>query len=115
MLFLWIGLAVTVAALVAVGLNMLGRYSGVTVPKEPPAMVAALLEPHLVEIRPAGPGPFPTALLFSGCDGVRDNLATWSNALTANGWASVIVDSHPPRGYSDFQVWRLICAGATHL
>ncbi|MEM1429738.1 MAG: dienelactone hydrolase family protein [Pseudomonadota bacterium] len=105
---------VSAAGLLAVGgiaLNMLGRYSGLTVPREDPATVAALLEPFLVETRPAGAGPFPTALLFSGCDGVRDNLATWAEALVAQGWATIVVDSHTPRGFTSLQIWRLICAG----
>ena len=112
MVYLWVGLAVAVAA---VGLNMLGRYSGATVRREDPASVAARLAPHLIETRPEGAGPFPTALLFSGCDGVRDNLRTWAEALQARGWASIIVDSHTPRGFSELQVWRLICAGQLFL
>ena len=31
--------------------------------------------------------------------------------LNARGWAALIVDSHGPRGYLDYDVWRLICAG----
>ena len=31
--------------------------------------------------------------------------------LNAHGWAAIIVDSHGPRGFSDYEVWRLICAG----
>ena len=62
--------------------------------------------------RPDGPGPFPTALLFSGCDGPKDNLERWArDARRAEGWASIIVDSHGPRGFSDYEVWRLVCAG----
>jgi len=110
--FIWVGLAVAVAA---VGLNMLGRYSGATVKREDPATIAARLAPHLIETRPEGAGPFPTALLFSGCDGVRDNLRAWADALKARGWASIIVDSHTPRGFSGLQVWRLICAGQLFL
>ena len=31
--------------------------------------------------------------------------------LNARGWAAIIVDSHGPRGFSDYEIWRLICAG----
>ena len=31
--------------------------------------------------------------------------------LNARGWAAIIVDSHGPRGFLDYEVWRLICAG----
>ena len=61
--------------------------------------------------KPDGPGPFPTALLFSGCDGPKDNLERWAAMLKAEGWASIIVDSHGPRGFSDYEIWRLVCAG----
>ena len=61
--------------------------------------------------RPDGPGPFPTALLFSGCDGPKDNLERWAAMLRSIGWASIIVDSHGPRGFSDYEIWRLVCAG----
>ena len=31
--------------------------------------------------------------------------------LNAQGWAAIIVDSHTPRGFSAYEVWRLVCAG----
>ena len=31
--------------------------------------------------------------------------------LNARGWAALIVDSYGPRGYLDYDVWRLTCAG----
>jgi dienelactone hydrolase len=90
---------------------MVGRYTGLTVPRLAPETVADMLRPHMVVTRPEGEGPFPTALLFSGCDGPRDNMGTWAGALAARGWASVMVDSHAPRGFTELQLWRLICAG----
>ncbi|WP_372893453.1 dienelactone hydrolase family protein [Rhodosalinus sp.] len=98
------------AALVAA--NMLGRYTGLTVPRTDPATLAHLLAPHLRFTAPEGAeGPVPCAILVSGCDGPRDNLDRWARALAAAGWASLVVDSHAPRGFTEFQIWRLICAG----
>jgi dienelactone hydrolase len=108
----WIVIAGLVGVLLLVlGGNMLGRYTGLTVPRLAPETVTDMLRPHMVVVRPAGDGPFPTALLLSGCDGPRDNMATWAEALAARGWASVMVDSHAPRGFTELQLWRLICAG----
>jgi dienelactone hydrolase len=108
----WIVISGVVGVLLlAVGGNMVGRYTGLTVPRLAPQTVADMLRPHMVVTRPAGEGPFPTALLLSGCDGPRDNMGTWAEALAARGWASVMVDSHTPRGFTELQLWRLICAG----
>ena len=107
---IWAAVAIA-ALLLLVGGNTLGRYTGVTVPREAPEALAAQLRPHYRIERPEGDGPFPTALLLSGCDGPRDNLARWAGMLKARGWASIVVDSHAPRGFGDFQIWRLICAG----
>jgi dienelactone hydrolase len=94
------------------GVNMLGRYSGLTVPRADPEALTRMLAPHARLSTPSeGAGPFPTVLLFSGCDGPKDNLDTWSRALNADGWAALVVDSHTPRGLTDFQLWRLVCAG----
>jgi len=91
--------------------NSLGRYFGWIVPVGEPATLAEALRPHYRVTRPEGPGPFPTALLFSGCDGPHDNMGRWAEALAARGWASVVVDSHTPRDFLEHDVWRLICAG----
>ena len=107
-----IGIAAFAAALLlAVGGNSLGRYTGWTVPRLEPAALSAKLGPFYRVTKPDGPGPFPTALLFSGCDGPKDNLERWAAMLRAEGWASIVVDSHGPRGFSDYEVWRLVCAG----
>lgn len=108
----WMVIGGTVAlVLVVVAGNTVGRYTGLTVPRDTPETLSALLKPHYTVTRPEGEGPFPTALLLSGCDGPRDNLPRWAEALKARGWASVVVDSHTPRGFTEFQLWRLICAG----
>jgi dienelactone hydrolase len=102
-----------VLVLIAVGLliNTLGRWQGATVATMAPAALADLLRPHYRTRMPDGPGPFPTAILLSGCDGPHDNLDRWAERLAAEGWASVVVDSHTPRGFGEYEIWRLVCAG----
>ena len=51
------------------------------------------------------------AILLSGCDGPNDNMALWAEALAEEGWASLILVSHPPRGLDLAQRWRLVCSG----
>jgi dienelactone hydrolase len=97
--------------LLAVAVNSLAHYRGWTVPKLDPAALSAKLAPHYRVTAPAGPGPFPTALIFSGCDGPKDNVRRWAAMLNARGWAAMIVDSHTPRGFSEYEIWRLVCAG----
>ncbi len=109
-LTLGVGGFVAVWLLVVAG-NSLGRYLGWFVPAAPPETIAAALRPYYRPLVPPGPGPFPTALLYSGCDGPHDNLDRWAAMLNARGWAAIVVDSHAPRDYLDHDVWRLICAG----
>lgn len=85
----------------------LAWWSGARAPGER----AAMLRPGYRVFTPDGPGPFPTALLFSGCDGPKDNLERMAATLNASGWAAVSVDSHGPRGFGDASLWRLVCAG----
>lgn len=109
---IWIGLGLVLVIVAVVAVNTIGRYTGVTVPSVPPKTLSALLAPHYRLTTPeAGEGPFPTVLLLSGCDGPRDNLDTWAAALAEAGWASLIVDSHTPRGFTEYELWRLVCAG----
>lgn len=100
-----------VAWLLAIAANGLAHYMGWGVDRMAPAALSAKLAPFYRVSTPEGAGPFPTALLFSGCDGPKDNLDRWAAALNADGWAAVIVDSHTPRGLGDHEIWRLICAG----
>ncbi|MFT3973200.1 MAG: dienelactone hydrolase family protein [Amaricoccus sp.] len=106
----WLGLGAVLAAL-AVGGNVVGHYTGLVVRQSTPAELSAVLSPWYRVAKPEGPGPFPTALLYSGCDGPRDSMDRWSAALVSHGWASIIVDSHTPRGLDDLERWRLVCAG----
>ena len=103
--------AFLVVAALALGGNTLARYQGWSVERLPPAVLSAKLAPFYRVLTPPGPGRFPTALLYSGCDGPKDNLDRWARMLTGQGWAAIIVDSHGPRGFSEHEVWRLICAG----
>ncbi|WP_245943985.1 dienelactone hydrolase family protein [Acuticoccus kandeliae] len=107
-----IGLTALVAVvLLGAGANTLGRYFGWTTERLTPQEASALLSPYYRITKPEGAGPFPTALIFSGCDGPQDNMARWAERLAAEGWASIVVDSHTPRGFDDYDIWRLICVG----
>ena len=103
--------AVAILWLAVLGGNTLGRYLGWTIPDQDPQALAEALRPYYRVMKPEGGGPFPTALLYSGCDGPKDNLERWGAMLNARGWAAVIVDSHGPRDYLASDIWRLICAG----
>lgn len=103
--------AVVVMSFLALSGNTALRYLGVFSNRETPAEVAALIGPAMQARWPAGEGPFPTALLLSGCDGPADNLAFLADGLAGIGWASIIVDSHGPRDYDEPPLWSLICAG----
>lgn len=104
-------LALVALVALALGSNTLARYRGWTVERLPAAELSARLAPFYRVARPPGPGRFPTALLYSGCDGPRDNLDRWAAMLVARGWAAVIVDSHGPRGLEEHELWRLVCTG----
>lgn len=108
---LWAALALALAVVAAVALNTWRGMMGWTVTVHAPAELAATLRPAYEVTRPPGDGPFPTALLFSGCDGPKDNLRRLAGTLRRIGWASLIVDSHGPRDYDHAQLWRLICTG----
>ena len=97
--------------LLAAAGNTIGRYVGWTVAGEDPLALAERLRPFYRVMKPEGAGPFPTGLLYSGCDGPKDNLERWGEMLNARGWAALIVDSYGPRGYLDYDIWRLTCAG----
>jgi len=103
------GVALALAA--ALALNTWRGAVGWSVTTHLPAELAATLRPAYAVTTPPGEGPFPTALLFSGCDGPKDNLRRLARTLRRAGWASVVVDSHGPRGFDHAQLWRLICTG----
>ncbi|MFO1144955.1 MAG: dienelactone hydrolase family protein [Amaricoccus sp.] len=104
------GLAAAGLLLAAVALNTLAHYEGWGIARLAPEALSAKLAPFYRVTKPAGTGPFPTALLYSGCDGPHDNLDRWASMLNAHGWAAIVVDSHGPRGLGG-EAWRLVCAG----
>jgi dienelactone hydrolase len=95
------------------GCNAIATHRGMMAGQRTPAELSALLSPAYRVAMPDGAGPHPVALLFSGCDGPKDNLDRLSEALVAEGWGAVIVDSHGPRGMDRAEVWRLVCSGVT--
>ena len=111
----WITLAAVGAfaafVLLIVAGNSLAHYRGWTVLKLEPAALSGKISPYYRIMEPVGGGPFPTALIYSGCDGPKDNVVRWAEMLNRQGWAAIIVDSHAPRGFSDYEIWRLVCAG----
>ncbi|MEO1199250.1 MAG: prolyl oligopeptidase family serine peptidase [Pseudomonadota bacterium] len=112
----WKWLLLGVAAVVGVWLlitggNTLARYMGWVIERQEPEALSAFLKPHYRMLVPEGEGPFPTGILLSGCDGPADNMDLWAETLNNKGWAALIVDSHTPRGYGGYEIWRLICAG----
>ena len=104
-------LIAVLSGVAVVGVHTFGRFMGWFVERVPPETLSARLKPHYTVSKPEGDGPFPTALLFPGCDGPKDNMITWSDRLVAEGWAAVVVDSHTPRDLEEPASWRLVCAG----
>ena len=109
-IWLWIGLAVAVIAILVAVNSFRGRL-GWTAVVQTPADLAQQIAPGFTWVVPEGEGPFPAAMLLSGCDGPQSNLNRLAAELAEFGWLSVIVDSHGPRGLDDAQLWRLVCAG----
>jgi dienelactone hydrolase len=112
----WPAASLAVALAVAVGLAYAAtRLVGVAVLLDTPEHRADLLRPAYRVTLPPGAAPgtrHPVALLLSGCDGPRDNLARWAAALADIGWASMVVDSHGPRGLGTLDLWRAVCVAA---
>ncbi len=109
-----IGAAAAAVLTLAVAGNTISSLMGWSArPQTPAALERTLAEGFAFTPPPGAPAGAraPTALLLSGCDGPRDNLPRWTAALNAAGWATLVVDSHGPRGFDDDQRWRLVCAG----
>lgn len=108
----WVAGGIIALIVLALATNTARQWLGLTPARQSPARLSALLSPSYdIRVPDGAGGRVPTALLFSGCDGVRDNMGRWADALNDAGWAAVIVDSHGPRGYDDLNLWRLVCAG----
>ncbi len=107
---LWnVAVLATAALLVSVAVlsNLLLRDRAL----EAPEARLARLAPHWRVVLPEGPGPAPVAILLSGCDGPGDSMDFWAKELADVGWASLLLDSHIPRGLDRLQAWRLVCSG----
>lgn len=63
--------------------------------------------------KPAGPGPFPVALILHGCGGKTPFLETYAQVAVEAGWAAVVVDSFAPRGISPLRAKLTVCTGTT--
>jgi dienelactone hydrolase len=51
--------------------------------------------------KPDGEGPFPGVVILHGCAGVKDIDYQWAHRLKEWGYASLVLDSHSPRGISN--------------
>jgi dienelactone hydrolase len=47
--------------------------------------------------RPKGDEPFPAVVLLHGCGGIQANHTEWAAGLGAEGYVTLVVDSHSPR------------------
>ena len=72
----------------------------------------ALLAPHFETVRPEGAPPFPVVVMLHGCGGRQPFLDGYAEALRSVGVASLIVDSHKPRGIDRIAASLTICTGA---
>ncbi|SDU18881.1 dienelactone hydrolase family protein [Stappia sp. ES.058] len=106
----WTGVALALVAMLLAVNGFRGRLGWTANPQSPQA-IATLIATAMRWTLPKEEGPHPVALLLSGCDGPRTNLDRLAVELASAGWASVIVDSHGPRGLEEAQLWRLVCAG----
>jgi dienelactone hydrolase len=104
-------MTVVAIMLVMLAANTARQLTGFALPADTPEDRRAQLAAHWRFAQPDGPGPHPALVLLSGCDGVRDNMDRWAEDAVAMGFATLIVDSHGPRGLEDFAAWRLVCAG----
>ncbi len=108
MLFGALALAGLLVLVVAGNLGV--RLTGVGLPRESVEARIGRLTPDLRWFWPEGGGKAGVLLLFSGCDGPRDNMVRWAEMAVAEGWAALIVDSHRPRGLEADPMWRLVCS-----
>jgi dienelactone hydrolase len=66
---------------------------------------------HSRVFKPAGPGPFPVALILHGCGGKTPFLEAYARVAVQAGWAAVVVDSLKPRGMSTLDAKLFVCTG----
>ena len=102
-ILLGVGLLLTVSA----GATWWYYRDALHFPERSFAETRDLLEPHIRLFLPAGEGPFPTAVLLHGCDGLGDSAEPRALEMAAQGYAAVLVDSLTPRNID----WRMNCDG----
>lgn len=74
------------------------------------ARIAALAL-HFEIVKPQGAGPFPVALQFHGCGGVKSMQRHYAQAALEAGWAAIIVDSYAHRGIARLEAYATVCTG----
>lgn len=89
----------------------LALWQGWLVERMPAARLADLLRPALQVHKPEGDGPFPAAILVSGCMAETEKMARWAALFKAHGWAAILLDSYTPRGWNRPEVHGRICRG----
>jgi dienelactone hydrolase len=87
------------------------HVDGLLVEARSPAEIDALLSPYDEVFRPEGAGPFPAAILFHGCGGLRDSLREWARELRDAGLLVVATNSFAGRKLH----WKDVCQGRTLL
>jgi dienelactone hydrolase len=73
-----------------------------------PVSIPLVYDGHQIQItgrfeKPPGAGPFPAVILLHGCEGYQPGLwhtTTMANVLHHDGYATLIIDSYTPRGYT---------------
>jgi dienelactone hydrolase len=101
-------IGVLLAVPAALGLAV---WQGWLVERLPATRLAELLRPAIQVHKPEGDGPFPAAVLVSGCMIEAEKMARWAALFTAHGWVAVVPDSYTPRGWNRPEVHGRICRG----
>ncbi|QDY71603.1 dienelactone hydrolase family protein [Qingshengfaniella alkalisoli] len=108
---IWWGVLAVGLIVAGVALNTARQAARVSFTVDTPADRTRELARHWQILKPDGDGPFPAAILLSGCDGVHDNMDFWAKEMVADGRVALILDSHAPRKLDKFDSWRLVCSG----
>lgn len=102
---------ITLVLIGLLGVLLYGRAEGWSVSKTPPAVWGNALSEYMRVFRPEGTGPFPTLVLFHGCEGSGGNQVQWAQMAAEAGYAAVVVDSFAPRGLTPEEGKNWVCSG----
>lgn len=102
----WVAVGALVVGMLAFGAAW-AHVDGLLVEARSPATLDAVLSPYDEVFRPDGPGPFPTAILFHGCGGLRDSVREWARELRDAGLLVVATNSLAGRKLR----WKDVCRG----